>query len=322
MLMAPPKVAMKIVTRCTSVEQFIATYHRFCAPSSCFIPSLDSREIGREAAFSLRLADGTPLLRGLCVVLSSWTTPVNPFGRPGMHIALVRMTPESRALYDQLLAAAAAALASIPPDLVPADTVKVSTDVPIIPIAAPEDVTAPIPAGMAFDTLDDEGDAAVPGEHELEESTTRTSVVTTQQERDSIATLLGMVPLKRSMPTGNAVPVAIRGLPDDAPPPPPASSTPVARAPKLAATVPRPIALVPPSALVEHTLPIAARSRVPAMARLAGEIRPSRRGMRPLLITRAAAAMSRDERWWFAIAITVSLITVIALLASAYGSTR
>lgn len=311
MLMAPPKVAMKIVTRCTSVEQFIATYHRFCAPSSCFIPSLDSREIGREAAFSLRLADGTPLLRGLCVVLSSWSTPVNPFGRPGMHIAIVRMTPDSRELYDRLLAAATAALAAMPADLVPADTVKV--EAPVIPIAAPDDVTAPIPAGMAFDTLDDEGDDAVPGEHELEEATTRTPIATTQKERDSIATLLGMVPLKRSMPTGNAVPIAIRGIPDDAPLPPPAASTPVTRAPKVAATGPRP---------GERTLPIAARSRVPAMARLAGEIRPSRRGMRPLLVTRAATAISRDERWWFAIAVSVALITVIALLASAYGSTR
>lgn len=93
---------MRIVTRCTSLEQFISIFRRFVHESSCFIPSLDSRAPGTETAFSIRLADGTPVLRGLCEVIENWKTSDNPFKRPGVYIGIKRLTADSAPVFREL----------------------------------------------------------------------------------------------------------------------------------------------------------------------------------------------------------------------------
>jgi hypothetical protein len=95
---------MRVVTRCASRAEFIAMFRRFCSARSCFIPSLETRPIGVPTAFSIRLADGTPLLRGRGVVLDSWDTAENPFKRPGVHLGIHRLTTDSIALFEELLA--------------------------------------------------------------------------------------------------------------------------------------------------------------------------------------------------------------------------
>jgi hypothetical protein len=66
--------ALRIATRCVTVEQFIATFHRFCDETSFFISTLGTRPVGLETAFSIQLEDGKPVLQGLGVVLDAWTT--------------------------------------------------------------------------------------------------------------------------------------------------------------------------------------------------------------------------------------------------------
>jgi len=101
----PPKKldAIRIVTRCTDIEQFTTMFRRFCNPTSCFIPSLTTRPVGMETAFSIRLVDQTPVLRGVGVVLDAWSDGENPFGRPGIHLGIRRLAAESVPVFQQLL---------------------------------------------------------------------------------------------------------------------------------------------------------------------------------------------------------------------------
>ena len=95
---------MCIATRCTSVEQFIQMFHRFVDNESFFVSTLNTRPPGLETSFSVQLQDGTPVLRGMCVVRESWTTPNNPFKTPGVRLGIKRLTANSTAVFEQLLA--------------------------------------------------------------------------------------------------------------------------------------------------------------------------------------------------------------------------
>jgi hypothetical protein len=95
--------ALRIVTRCANRDQFVAMFRRFCTPTSCFIPSRDTRPIGTATVFSIRLADGSQLFAGEGVVLEAWTTNQNPFKRPGVHLGIHRLSDDSAGFYQQLL---------------------------------------------------------------------------------------------------------------------------------------------------------------------------------------------------------------------------
>lgn len=69
---------------------------------TCFIPNRHARPVGTEIAFSIRLADNTTMLRGTGTVREHWTDDQNPFGRPGMRLAISRIAPQSRALFERL----------------------------------------------------------------------------------------------------------------------------------------------------------------------------------------------------------------------------
>ena len=96
--------SMRIVTGCRTPEQFVAAFHRFCDATTCFIPTPDTRPVGSALAFSLRLADGTPMLRGTCVVKDVWKTKDNPFKRPGVQLEIQKLSEDSAVLFDFLLA--------------------------------------------------------------------------------------------------------------------------------------------------------------------------------------------------------------------------
>jgi len=101
-----------VATRCTSVDQFVATFHRFCDDSTFFVSTLAERPVGLETAFSIQLEDKTPVLRGLCEVVEAWSTPVNRFGRPGVRLAVKRLTNESLVVFKMLQTARLAAEAA------------------------------------------------------------------------------------------------------------------------------------------------------------------------------------------------------------------
>src|SRR6266496_1176300 len=99
--------ALCVATRCTSVDQFVETFHRFCGDDqSFFVATMTSRPIGLETAFSIQLADKQPVLRGLCVVLDAWQTSENRYKRPGIRLGIKRLTSESQPVFERLRAAA------------------------------------------------------------------------------------------------------------------------------------------------------------------------------------------------------------------------
>jgi PEGA domain len=101
--------ALCVATRCTSVDQFVATFHRFCGDDeSFFVATMTSRPVGLETAFSIQLADKQPVLRGLCIVLDAWETSENRYKRPGIRLGIKRLTAESQRVFDRLRAAARA----------------------------------------------------------------------------------------------------------------------------------------------------------------------------------------------------------------------
>ncbi|HEY6039334.1 MAG TPA: hypothetical protein VIV58_33860, partial [Kofleriaceae bacterium] len=94
---------LRIATRCTTMDQFVAAFHRFCDPQTVFISTMNPRTVGLETAFSIDLADHTPALRGVGVVLHSWPTPQNPYGRPGLQLGIRKLTADSEPVFDRLL---------------------------------------------------------------------------------------------------------------------------------------------------------------------------------------------------------------------------
>jgi len=102
---------LKIVTRCLTVDELVAAFWKFCTPATCFIPTKDSRRVGIETLFSLRLADGTVAVRGLCVVREVWSTGENPYGRTGIEVSVIRISDDTKDVYARILALRAAKLA-------------------------------------------------------------------------------------------------------------------------------------------------------------------------------------------------------------------
>lgn len=96
--------SMRIVTGCKTPEHFVSVFHRFVDAKHCFIPSTNTRPVGSQLAFSLRLADGTPMLRGSCVVKETFDTADNPFKRAGVHLEITKLTSDSEVVFEELLA--------------------------------------------------------------------------------------------------------------------------------------------------------------------------------------------------------------------------
>src|SRR6478735_318614 len=94
---------MCIATRCTSVDQFIEMFHRFVDEDSFFVSTVNTRPPGLETSFSVQLADGTPVLRGLCTVLQAWTSATSPFKTPGVRLGIKRLTANSMPVFERLL---------------------------------------------------------------------------------------------------------------------------------------------------------------------------------------------------------------------------
>lgn len=153
----PKTKALIVATRCQTVEQFVATFYRFCDETTFFVATLSTRPVGLETAFSIQLEDKTPVLRGLCEVVEVWSTPANRFGRPGVRLAVKRLTTESHVVFKQLQtarktaeaadAAAAAAGKTIPP-LSRAATWTTPAPAPPPAVVVPPLSAAPVPSAV------------------------------------------------------------------------------------------------------------------------------------------------------------------------------
>jgi hypothetical protein len=163
--------AIRIVTRCTTRDQFIAMFRRFCNPTSCFIPSRDTRPIGLATAFSIRLADGTAMLRGEGVVLDAWATAENPFKRPGIQLGIHRLDDACAPLFEDMLVPRTGAIAPLSPKVQlsmlfvksPDATAEIDTaTVEMAPVIPPHELPAPgAPDVLPANPLSEMDDALV-----------------------------------------------------------------------------------------------------------------------------------------------------------------
>lgn len=157
---------MCIATRCTSVEQFIQMFHRFVDEESFFVSTLNTRPPGLETSFSVQLVDGTPVLRGLCTVMQSWTDGQNPFKTPGVRLGIKRLTANSMVVFEQLLIARTTAKAPVivnapvapasPPPLPPKPIVAPPKQIAVGKPSATPQVVVPVvtkPGGLVAPKL-------------------------------------------------------------------------------------------------------------------------------------------------------------------------
>ncbi len=96
------------------MKQFVEAFFRTCDAESIFVSTLATRPAGLETAFSVDLAGGQPVLRGLGIVLASWSTTQNRFKRPGVQLKIERLTADSEKVFAELMRARDAARAGAP----------------------------------------------------------------------------------------------------------------------------------------------------------------------------------------------------------------
>jgi len=95
-------VVIRVVTACTTEDELVAAFARLSGDTSLFIPTRAMRTVGLETGFSIRLADGTPKLRGLCVVQGSYPDADNAWKRPGVQLGIRKLTPDSESVFARM----------------------------------------------------------------------------------------------------------------------------------------------------------------------------------------------------------------------------
>jgi hypothetical protein len=346
------KRGLRIATRCADIDQFVATFNRFCGDRSVFVSTLAVRPVGMEAAFSLDLVDGTPALRGLAIVAHAWTSADNPFGRAGMEFDIRRLTAASEKVFRRLLDARAAAAVPAPADE------AVNTDVTVVPVTPPPERTPGSELVLPANPLTGIPDESLEGFVECtlyEETGTFFPVEPAPEDAaDPVAPppdLAPLVPRARSpvviaVPDPDpAPPVAVseprvrppppppeakRPAPPPLPPPPVPARSPVAPDPVAAlfeppivieapSPPPVPAMLAPPSPppiLAPAAPPVLAPPVLAAPPRAAVAMRPSA----PSMGARFTTLVHEHRRWVFAGIAAVAVVIVIAIVISASRS--
>jgi hypothetical protein len=210
---------LKIVTRCATVDEVVAAFWKFCTPTTCFIPTKDRRRVGIETLFSLRLADNTVVVRGLCVVRDVWTTGENPFGRPGIQVSVLRISDDTKPVYERMLERRAAKVAEA---VVSGETARIESRSDMATVEMPPALPSElVPAVIGMPPELSESDCAIADDPDPSERA-RTEVdppetlapivraetfqpiadtaVDTAAPRGSISTLIGMTPPDAAAP--------------------------------------------------------------------------------------------------------------------------
>jgi hypothetical protein len=92
-----------ITTSCQTVDQFVAMFQRYCDGSAIFIADTQ-RPVGASVMFSFELRDKTPVLVGKGTVTEQFTDMQNPFGRAGSLVSIRKLTRDSVAVMQRMLA--------------------------------------------------------------------------------------------------------------------------------------------------------------------------------------------------------------------------
>ena len=94
---------LRVRTACATVDEFVAMYRDDCDEASVFTATEKMIPADAPCAFSIELADGEPMLRGLGIAIASWPTTDGPFGRAGVHISIDQLTSGTQPIFQRLL---------------------------------------------------------------------------------------------------------------------------------------------------------------------------------------------------------------------------
>jgi hypothetical protein len=116
--------AIELVTRCSSVEEFIERFARFATETDIVVPALPYVTVGSERHFVIGLKNGTVVMRGRCEVTEVRTVAGTPGGAPTpsgpalMRLRLREMDAHSCGIHLRLMErhASSAAGGEAPPD--------------------------------------------------------------------------------------------------------------------------------------------------------------------------------------------------------------
>jgi len=101
---ARPK-GIRLRTSYRSEDQFVSAFHALVDESSLFVPTEKLLPASTQCYFSVELADEAPMLRGLGIVIDSWSGSDNPFKRSGVHVRVTQLTQQTEPIFERLLAA-------------------------------------------------------------------------------------------------------------------------------------------------------------------------------------------------------------------------
>jgi hypothetical protein len=95
-----------VATEHATVEQFIASFNRYCDRSAFFLSTTQPPPpIGSEVEFQVSLRGGERMLRGIGTINAAWPTAESPWGAPGVHVGIKKMTSTSSEMFAKLRAA-------------------------------------------------------------------------------------------------------------------------------------------------------------------------------------------------------------------------
>ena len=109
--LAPSPRIARIVTRCRSYREFLATYGQLADATSLFVVTPAPLAAGERRRFVIALADRSPVMEGLAEVVEPRGGPT---GLAGMRLRFIGLPPASRAVHQQLLSARRTSPAELP----------------------------------------------------------------------------------------------------------------------------------------------------------------------------------------------------------------
>jgi hypothetical protein len=202
-------IVLRVLTRCSNVDQFVTTFRRFSTDNAVFVPTSNQRDVGSQAEFSIQLVDGEVALAGIGEICERHATANNAFGKPGILIDIRKLTGDTESVFERMRAPAPST-DRVPNNVPVAETNKIAasradvadmlrptsqTPPLLLAPAAGESVqVAPIPDELDYvlkHAFDDEIEQAAA----LEIAADETAPVEIHSARPLIATTLGVAPL-------------------------------------------------------------------------------------------------------------------------------
>jgi hypothetical protein len=152
---APSKRLLRIVTVCSTSDEFVSLFGELVDDTSIYIVTRHPLPVGTRRLVRVQLASGEPVMRADGEIITAHTNNDGPGGQNGMRVKLLTMDERTHAIHKKLLVRAAiiarqqAMPPPIPPPASPRQPVAASTLAAApAPVAAPTPVSPPPPVAV------------------------------------------------------------------------------------------------------------------------------------------------------------------------------